>query len=160
MNACSDRRRNLNIYATFLQKHLIISRSSRLVFVTVMLSEIASFKLIWLHLSANRHKTNVDEVGAASTAQMRMREAVNHVFIIIVARARVPSDHLLRFRTQLHHALRHRGARESTPAQRARLIGLRPDERIDKFSVIIGLRKHQNRQKQSQNQCKISFHSD
>ena len=92
---------------------------------------------------------------------MCVREAVNHVFVVVVARARVPCHHLLRLWAELHHTLRHRSSWERAPAQRARLVGLRPDERIDKFRVIICiLRKHKKRQNQGKKQSEIFFHSD
>ena len=157
----SDSRRNLNIHAAFLQKHLVISRCCRLVFMAVMLTENSIFQLLWRHLIRNRHQTDIYQIGAAGSAQMCVREAVNHIFVVIIARTRVPSDHLLRFRAQLNHSLRHCGTWESASAQSSRLVGLRSDKWINKFSVIVGvLRNNQNRQKQSQNQSKIFFHSD
>ena len=88
-----------------------------------------------------------------------MGEAVNDVFIVVIARAWVPSDHQLRFGTQLHHALRHCGARESTAAERARLVGLRADERIHILGVVVGaLRAEEEGQQQEGHQQRNVFH--
>ena len=89
---------------------------------------------------------------------MRMCEAVNHIFIVIVARARVPCHHELSLRTELHHALRHGRAREGASAQRARLVGLRADERVDKNSVIVSLRSDFPCYKTSKEESNKLFH--
>ena len=88
-----------------------------------------------------------------------MREAIYHVFVVVVARARVPCHHQLCLWTQLHHTLRHRGSGEGATAQRAGLVGLRSDERIDKSSVVVcDLGAHQQRQQQGRQECSVFFH--
>ena len=111
----------------------------------VTLSEHRFFQLFRSNFTGNRHQTDVYQIGAAGTAKMSVGEAENGIFVVIVARARIPSDHLFGIRAQLHHTLRHSGAGEGASAKRTCLVGLRSDERIDKFSVIVALRKHQNR---------------
>ena len=103
-----------------------------------MLTEVCGLELFGGHRSAQGHGAHIDEVGAARTAKMGMGEAVDDVFVVIIARARVPSDHLLGLRAQLHHALWHRGAREGAAAEGTCLVGLRPDEGVDVLSVVVG----------------------
>ncbi len=106
--------------------------------MAIMLSEVSCLQLFGSHYTAQGHKTHINEVSAARATEVGMGETVNDVFIVVVARARVPSHHLLRLGTQLHHALRHCGTRESTAAESARLIGLCADEGIHVLSIVVG----------------------
>ena len=65
-----------------------------------------------------------------------MGEAEDAVLVEVIAAAGVPRDVLLRLRTELHHALRHRRAGESTAAQGAGVVGLRADKGIDVLRVV------------------------
>ena len=106
--------------------------------MAVVLTKVGSFQLFGRHSSAKRHQTHIDEVGAARTAKVGMCEAVDNVFIVIIALARIPSDQLFRLWTQLYHALRHGRAWEGTAAKGTCLVGLRPDEGIHILSVVVG----------------------
>ena len=117
--------------------------------MAVMLTEHSLFKSFGRHVFANRHEAHIDEVSTARSTEVGMREAVNHILVIIVARARIPGDHLFRLGAQLHHALRHCRTWKRATAQGACLVGLRADERVDKSRVIVSLRNHQKRQEQS-----------
>ena len=111
---------------------------SRLFVVAVVLAEVGGFQLFRGHGGAKRHQAHIDKVGAARTAEVGMGEAIDNILVVVIARAWVPSDHLLRLRTQLHHALRHRGTWEGAAAEGTCLIGLCADEGIDILGVVVG----------------------
>ena len=103
-----------------------------------MLSEVGSFQLLGCHCCAQGHETHIDEVGAARATEVGMGEAINDVFVVVVTRTGIPSDHQLGLGTQLHHALGHRGARKGATTQRSRFISLCADEGIDILGVVVG----------------------
>ena len=104
----------------------------------VMLSEIGGGELFGGYSSTQRHEAHVNKVGAAGTAEVGVGEAVDDVLVIVIARARVPRDHQFRLGTELHHSLRHRGTREGAAAEGTGLVGLRADEGVDVFRVVVG----------------------
>ena len=82
------------------------------------------------------HQGDVDEVGATSAAEVRMGEAEDGVAVVVIAATGIPCDILLGFRSELHHALRHRRTRERAAAQGSCVVGLCADERIDILGVV------------------------
>ena len=133
--ACGGRQLHIDI--ALLQQHLIIPWSSGLLVVTIVLSKVSGLQLLRRHCVAQRHQAHVDEVGAARATEVGMCETVDDVFVVVVTRAGVPSDHQLGLGTQLHHALWHRGAREGAAAEGTCLVGLCADEGIDILSVVV-----------------------
>ena len=155
--ACGGRQ--FHIHFAFLQQYLIISWASGLLVVAVVLPKVGGFELLGRHSSTQGHKAHINEVGAARAAEMGMGETVYDVFVVVVARAGVPSDHLLSFGTQLHHTLRHCGAREGAATEGTRLVGLRADERVDVLGVVIdALGAKKKGQQQDSYQSSNVFH--
>ena len=105
----------------------------------ISITKVTSFQLFSGDIVGPRHQTHVNEVGTARATEMGMSEAVNHMLVVVIARARVPSDHLFRIGTQLHHALRHRGTGEGATTKGTCLVGLRADKRIDELGVVLHL---------------------
>ena len=103
-----------------------------------MLAKVSGFELFRGHGGTEGHQAYIDKVGAARTTEVGMGEAIDNVLVVVVARARVPSDHLLRLGTELHHTLRHRSPREGAAAEGTCLIGLRANERVYVLRVIVG----------------------
>ena len=93
MDARSRGGRELHIHTTLRQQHLIISRTSRFFVMAIMLPEVGGLQLFGSHCATQRHQTHIDEVGATRATEVGMGETVNDVFIVVVARARVPSHH-------------------------------------------------------------------
>ena len=106
--------------------------------MAVVLPEVGSFQLLGCHCCAQRHETHINKVGATRATEVGMGEAIDDVFVVVITRTGVPSDHLFRLGTQLHHALRHCGTREGAAAEGARLVGLCADEGIDVLGVVVG----------------------
>ena len=61
--------------------------------MAIMLSEVSCLQPLWRHRAAQRHEAHIDEVGAARAAEVGMGETVDDVFVVVIARAGVPSDH-------------------------------------------------------------------
>ena len=136
MNTCAGGSGQFHFNTTLLQIDHIVTRTCRFGLVSEVLAEVCGLQLFRRHIGADGHQADVNEVGTACATEVRMRETIYFVFVVVVATARIPSDHLLGLRAELYHTLRHRGTWEGASAESTGFVSLRTDKRVDIDGVI------------------------
>ena len=150
---------HLGLDAAGHKPHAVIARAGCLVVVSECLGEIAVGKICNHTRLCERHKHDVEEVGAARAAQMGVREAIDAIAVIVVARAGIPGDVFFGVGAELDESEGPAGAGEGTAAECSCVVGLRADKRIDVPGMVTGSGCDGDNGHQEGNECLFHIRS-